>query len=177
MDKVMYGLQKIREITAKQPEALGSLITKLESVEPEHKRLNTGSGFSCQVIKFPRRSAVVVMTFCLMIAGVSGAQENRPYHVLVLNSYHPTYNWTRLVMEGIESEFGQCRNKVELDIEYMDTQWYKDEGYFQNLYVLYKNKTQFKKYDIVIVCDNNALDFLVRYRNDLYPDIPVVFCQ
>jgi PAS domain S-box-containing protein len=169
MDKVMHGLPKIREISADQPEASGLRIT-------EHKRLSTGTGVAYQLAKLPYRFTPVLMTFCLMIAATSAAQESRFRNVLVLNSYHPTYNWTRLVMDGIESEFSHSRVKVKLDVEYMDTQQYQSEQYFHSLYRLYKSKTEIKRYDVIIICDNSALDFFMRYHNDLYPNTPAVFC-
>ncbi len=120
--------------------------------------------------------AVVFMTICLLMAGLAQAQAGRPQRVLVLNSYHPTYSWAKLVMGGIESTLGQYDDRIELDIEYMNTKYFQDERHYENLYALYKHKAGSKQYDVVLACDNNAFLFVLRYRAELYPNVPVVFC-
>ena len=126
----------------------------------------------------PRNPAVamVFMTVCLLLAGLAQAQAGRPCRVLVLNSYHPTYSWAKLVMGGIESTLGQYDDRIELDIEYMNTKYFQDERHYENLYALYKHKAGQKQYDVVLACDNNAFLFVLRYRGELYPNVPVVFC-
>ena len=43
------------------------------------------------------------------------------------------------------------------------------------LYDLYKEQFKDRKFDVVVVADNNALDFMVRYHETLFKDLPVVF--
>jgi len=116
----------------------------------------------------------VFLLVCLMLAPSAAAQD--PHKVLVFASYHPTFGWTRLVVTTIESELQKHDAGVTLDIEYMDTKGFNDRTYYDNLYTLYKNKAQYQSYDVIIALDNNALLFLLRYRDDIYPNVPVVFC-
>jgi len=77
-------------------------------------------------------------------------------------------------MTGIESGF-EGRDDVELFINYMDTKRRSGDAYFKQLRDLYAIKYQFVKFDAIISSDDHALDFLLTYRDDLFPDTPVVF--
>ena len=103
------------------------------------------------------------------------AQQTLRGNVLVLNSYHPGFVWTSTVMGGIESCFDNSGYDIKLTIEYMDTKNHTPEDLFDDLLVLYKKKYHNEIYDAIIVVDNNALDFLLKYRDQLFPGIPVVF--
>jgi signal transduction histidine kinase len=79
-------------------------------------------------------------------------------------------------MNGIESTLKQYKEPIELDVEYMDTRHFNDEKHYNNLYAIYKNKAGKKQYDVIIASDNDALSFLVKHRQELYPSVPIVFC-
>jgi len=96
--------------------------------------------------------------------------------VLVINSYRPTYDWAEQTTKGIEDTFTQYKDRIELEIEYMNSRHFTDEKHYKNLYELYKHKATFRKYDVIIAADDNALRFVLRYRDELYPNVPIVFC-
>lgn len=119
--------------------------------------------------------ALIAVICGFSTSGVS-AQTERPRRVLVLQSYHPTYEWTKSVMNGVESTLKQYKDIIELDVEYMDSRHFNDEKHLENLYALYKDKMSRRQYEVILTGDNDALLFLLRHRNELYPDVPVVFC-
>ncbi|GEM_PF-848700 len=94
------------------------------------------------------------------------------HQVLILNSYHQGLSWTDNLMVGLKSVLQT--EPIELQIEYMDTKRIFDEQYMQDLYNLYKYK--FRKFEVIIVSDNDAFNFLRQYGNELFPNTPVVFC-
>lgn len=96
--------------------------------------------------------------------------------VLYLNSYHNGYHWSDGLLEGIRTILNESRYKVDLQIEYMDAKRYDYHLVAGNLYALYKEKFKDKAFDIIILSDNDALNFVNNYRNELFHDIPVVFC-
>ena len=130
----------------------------------------------CQVTSLVRYITVAFMTICFLISGVAQAQAGRPREVLILNSYHPTYEWTKLVLGGIESMLEQYDDTIKLDIKYMNAKYSRDERHYENLYALYKNEASRKRYDVIITSDNYAFLFVLQHRDELYPNIPVVFC-
>lgn len=94
--------------------------------------------------------------------------------ILVLHSYSQAYSWTNNVQRGINSVFDIT--KYEIHIEYMDTKRYHSVDNFQNLIPLYKDKYKNKKFDVILVTDNNAFSFLKFYREEIFQNAPMVFC-
>jgi len=126
----------------------------------------------CEFAKMAR--ALIFVMACLLTAVSSQAQE--PNEVLILASYHPTMEWTKLVVGAIESELLRSGTDVEIHTEYMDTKHFSDRNHYTNLYTLFKNKAKREQYNLIITVDNNALLFLLKHRNELYPNVPIVFC-
>ncbi|BFU78586.1 ABC transporter substrate binding protein [Arcobacter sp. 15-2] len=94
--------------------------------------------------------------------------------VLLLHSYHKAYEWTDSISEAIEDSL-QYSN-VEITTEYMDTKRIYSEDYIESLYTFYKKKYQNRKFDVIIASDNNALEFLNTYHDQIFQDTPIVFC-
>jgi len=135
-------------------------------------------GFGCRLYW-------LILFFVITVAGVGVAAETKQAErsfvkrVLVLDSYDQTDFWAKEMLQGIESAFGGYKDKVDLDVEYMDTRHFHetiDEKHLEHLYNLYKYKHISEQYDAIIAGDDNAFIFLLKYRKDLYPNIPVVFC-
>lgn len=95
--------------------------------------------------------------------------------VLILNSYHEGYHWTDRIMSGIKSVLND-ESEIELYIDYMDTKRKSDQYYYKQLKDLYAHKYSLVDFDLVLSSDDNALNFLLNYRDELFPGIPIVFC-
>ena len=110
------------------------------------------------------------------------ASENKPSdqgnhrHVLVLNSYHVGYEWADGITKGIREQFDESGETVDLYIEFMDTKRHSDDDHFSRLRELYKYKFSDRDFDVIISCDDNALNFLLANRENLAPSVPIVFC-
>lgn len=96
--------------------------------------------------------------------------------VLVLNSYHMGYVWGESVLQGIRSKLDQASIPLKVHYEFMDTKQHSTTDVFPILEKLYSTKYKNTKFDAIIASDNNALDFLVQYRDTLFPGAPVAFC-
>ena len=116
--------------------------------------------------------AVSLLAVLGSAAGVNAAPSR---HVQVLNSYHHGLSWTDSIVEGIESVLGGDSD-LELHIEYMDTKRLYDEVYLQKLYEVYKYKYSQVRFEVVIISDNNAFEFVRQHHTELFPGTPVVFC-
>ncbi|MBN1487748.1 MAG: PAS domain S-box protein [Anaerolineae bacterium] len=107
---------------------------------------------------------------------VSPAQVDTPLrHVLLLHSYHQGMAWADDITMGIESVLNLEDTQTELTIEYMDTKRLFDAEHYENLHRLYKYKFSPDTFDIIITADDNALDFILQYRDELFPGVPVIF--
>ena len=117
-----------------------------------------------------------ILLFFFSFAGLSSANSGESVkRVLVLNSYHETYHWTDRIMAGVKSVF-EPQDNVELYINYMDTKRSSDEVHYQLLRDLYAHKSALIQFDAIVSSDDNALNFLLKYRDALFPGVPVFFC-
>ena len=95
---------------------------------------------------------------------------------LVLNSYHDGFKWSDSVLNGIRRAFDAASTDVDLVIEHMDTKRHHDPAYFAMLSDFHARKFADRRFDVVMAVDNNALDYVLDHRADLFPGVPVVFC-
>ena len=116
-----------------------------------------------------------IFLFFLIFPSLSLA-NNEKKTVLYINSYHNGYHWSDGLLDGIRTVLNQSQYKVDLQIEYMDAKKYNYETISNNLYPLYKEKFKNEVFDVIILSDNDALNFVNQHRHDLFKNIPVVFC-
>ncbi len=129
------------------------------------------TGAACFIICL----ACIIACFFLMLPPQPLADQEKKT-VLYLNSYHNGYHWSDGLLEGIRTVLNQSRYKVDLQIEYMDAKKYNYESISNNLYALYRDKFKDEHLDVIILSDNDALNFVNKHRHDLFKDIPIVFC-
>jgi PAS domain S-box-containing protein len=101
--------------------------------------------------------------------------SQQPKDVLLLHSYHKGYIWSDDISKEIEKNFAEYKN-IELTTVYMDTKRVADPIYLNNLAKLYKQQFESRNFDLIIVSDNNAFEFAIRYHEYLFKDLPVLFC-
>ena len=123
-------------------------------------------------------SRMLVGAFVLAATAVSpaAALPQKEARVLVLHSYHAGQSWTDSVMQGIQEVFAPEEASILLHVEYLDTKRYPDPGYRSDFEALLKRKLEDLTFDLLLVSDNDALDLALRYRDELFPQIPIVFC-
>jgi len=107
---------------------------------------------------------------------VSKADEGYQKNVLILNSYHDSFNWTHEQKDGILNAIKSSRKNVSISVEYMDWKNYNSKDNWDRLYEYYKYKYQNRHLDLIIVTDDAALDFALEYRKVMFSDAPIVFC-
>ncbi len=115
------------------------------------------------------------MLACCALAGEVSGRER----VLLLHSYHPGYPWTDGATAGVTA-FLRPGDRVDLFVEYMDSKRWSDPKHFDNLRTLLAHKYAPPKgprfhLDAIICSDDHALDFLLAYRDELFPGVPVIF--
>jgi PAS domain S-box-containing protein len=115
-----------------------------------------------------------LLLFYLLSANIN--YSNDKDNVLILNSYHPDFKWTKLEIAGINNAFIEFYPKVKLYIEYLDTKNFSFEQNEKIYYELIKNKYNKITFKVIIVTDNDAFYFVKKYKNVLFKDSYVVFC-
>jgi signal transduction histidine kinase len=123
---------------------------------------------------------VVAVCFFMFFSITHAAPTLQPVdpnkHVLIINSYHKGYQWTDNTLAGIESVLKDGKSNIELHVEFMDSKRVVDKNHFYRLFLYYRSKFDQVKFNLIIVSDNDAFNFVLRYRDALFPNIPVVFC-
>ncbi len=78
-------------------------------------------------------------------------------------------------MRGVETEL-KSAGYSDIDIEYLDTKEVGyDEAYVQLLRQDFTYKLSHKPIDVLVTTDDNALDFALRFRAELFSNAPIVF--
>jgi len=126
-------------------------------------------------MKYFKNISIGILLICICILLCSFETAARKKQVLVLHSYHQGLNWTDNISEGILSVLDQD-DDIEIIFEYMDTKRHSEAEYLTEFAKLYDLKHQKNLFDVIIVCDNNALDFVRTYYQDYFDKIPIVFC-
>ena len=118
---------------------------------------------------------ITVLLIILLTSALAWAEPEKKT-ILYLNSYHDGYNWSDKQLEGIRSVLETNSFKIDLQIEYFDAKKYNYEFLKSRLFTLYTDKFRNDHFDIIIISDNDALNFIQEYRQQLFPGVPVVFC-
>lgn len=97
--------------------------------------------------------------------------------VLLLNSYHTQYPWTKQLTDGVVDALSNKIPSENVHVEHMDSRRFADGPSFQKkLKSLLTYKYKHYKPDVVITSDDFAYNFMLANRDELFPDVPIVFC-
>lgn len=96
--------------------------------------------------------------------------------ILVLNSYHAGHTWSDNEMAGIVELLREKAPAATISIEYLDCKRHPKYEHFEQLKSLFALKYGNRVIPVVIVADNPALEFALKYRSQLFPRSAIVFC-
>lgn len=117
-------------------------------------------------------AAALALLLCLPPTAAASGRS-----VLVLHSYHPDLAWTAGIMTGMHRELDTVRPPLSLHVEYLDTKRNPGAAYrAEYLDGVLPHKLANHRFDLVLLSDNDAFDFVVAHRRDLFAGVPVVFC-
>lgn len=129
-------------------------------------------------------------TFCIVRAVLAAvillyapvpAQAEPPHHprALFISSYHPEFPSFFPQVRGLTAglaEAGYARDKLTLDIEFMDTKRFPVGEMVPRFRAgLAAKLATLPPYDIVFVADDNAFEFALDNLESLFRGIPIVF--
>ncbi len=110
--------------------------------------------------------------FIFLTSGLFALSDTK--NILLVHSYHRGYKWSDDISKVFEKKYGN-NPKTSLTTVYMDTKKVATPTYFDRLFDLYDEQFKGRHFDLVIAADNNALEFVIRYHEHLFKDLPVVF--
>jgi len=97
-------------------------------------------------------------------------------NILVIHSYNEGFLWTNSISKGIDDVFDLSNKDINVVYDYMDLKEVKSEDYFRKFHDIQKIKYTDRKFDVIIVSDNGAMDYIMKYSENLFIDTPIVFC-
>ncbi len=128
------------------------------------------------LFRFFTHTKIIILIILLLLTGVQAVYASAPRHILLLNSYHQNMTWVKDIVRSVEDELKSDQSDLVLHVENMDSKRFHSDPYIKSLYHFYQAKYRQTKFDLILLSDNNAYDFLREYRDELFPGVPVVFC-
>lgn len=116
---------------------------------------------------------ILILSLFFLIPFLGKSERKK---VLVFHSYHQGLEWTDNVTRGIKKAFESKQDSVELFFEYLDRKRNLSDAYYEELERLYELKLAGETFDVIIVSDNDALEFVLDQRSRFLSETPVVFC-
>ena len=121
-----------------------------------------------------------VLALLLLSGMISRGNQHigKETNVLVLHSYNPGLVWTESIHSGIELTLSLHLDNIAIATEYFDSKRLFDLQYQELQYNLLYHKYTHRNvlFDVIIISDDDALRFLMRYGDKLFPGVPIVFC-
>jgi PAS domain S-box-containing protein len=131
-------------------------------------------------IRISRRLGVCTLPLILFFVSISAyphsldADESRARNILVLYSFSD-----RSLFDSFDSLKTAIRSRVHepvnFEVEYLETQRLLNPDYERSLSETLRHAYGTEKLDAVVVAAYPALQFAVAHRNDIFPDVPIVF--
>jgi len=119
---------------------------------------------------------LIAMAIFMDAAALNVYSDNDHKRILILNSYHKGLTWTDEETDGIMEALKGFDEDSDISVEYMDWKNHPTEENLTNIYHQLKYKHSEMPHDIVITTDDAALEFAVKYQDDLFAGVPIVFC-
>ncbi|RXP55746.1 response regulator [Lutibacter sp. HS1-25] len=119
-----------------------------------------------------KNSAIHLLILFLQLSFGLYAQESK--QVLLISSYNSRFPTYFQQINGIKSVLDTA--KIDVDVEFMDSKRFIDIETQVLFYKSLKNKLQHSKnYDAIVTADDDAFNFALKYEDDLFKNIPIVF--
>ena len=115
--------------------------------------------------------SVGVMGTASIQAEAQGTNQNK--RVLFISAYSYGWDTVQTQIEGIKAGVDE---NTTIDYEFMDTKRFRTDEWLNMFHDMLKYHLEnTDPYDVVIVGDDAALQFAMEYREELFPEIPIVF--
>lgn len=120
-----------------------------------------------------RYGSVFSLLIFLVIELFGFPSERKTLNVLLINSYQQGYGWTDSLNMGMIRVLKQ-HPEITFYCEALNSKEY-GQANFEFVKEYFQRKYSKIKFDGALVTDNDALDFVIKYKDFLIPDCPIVF--
>lgn len=96
-------------------------------------------------------------------------------NVLCIASYHQGFKWSDEIIDSIKEKILGNNSNINLIIDYMDVMRNKDKEFLEWQSDSFYNKYKNQKIDAIIVVNDPAFDVIVKNRDRVFKNIPIIF--
>ncbi|MDQ8195544.1 hypothetical protein QEH59_14015 [Coraliomargarita sp. SDUM461004] len=123
----------------------------------------------------PQSIPVKITSLLLLFFAIATTCAAEPTtRILYLSSYHSEFTSAPSHFQAVTQLLNQA--KRELDVIYMDTKRHPVAERFPITYECIRDKVESHgNYDLILSSDDNALKFLLEYKDTLLGTVPVIF--
>lgn len=123
---------------------------------------------------FKKYISIFTIAIMLTIQTSSYAQDqskNYDKEILIVQSYQRDYEHTRALENGIDDYFDSLDQKIRINYEFLDTKKDITEANLKSMAEMMEAKYRNRNLDGVILCDDDALAFHIKYGNMIWPKV------
>lgn len=117
---------------------------------------------------------IIIYSFTIKLP-IKAQSHNVSKNVVIINSYERGMAWADNQTEVIISELKKYDPYINLSVEYMDWKRFPNDTIKEAFYEMVKLKYTEQKTDLIISIDDAALEFCLKYREELFDNGPIVF--
>lgn len=121
------------------------------------------------------RVVILISFFIVFFIAKPSLAINGHKNILVIHSYHQGMAWTDSVSKGLMDVLGD-NGEIDIYFRDLDSRRFFSENYINEMSRVARIMSNEKKFDVIVVSDNAALNFILEYGDAFYPGVPVVFC-
>lgn len=103
------------------------------------------------------------------------AQDYDDFDIVILHSYEKGNVWTDKIDRTFKEKLQTSGKSVVFYSEYMDAKRFFGDEYDHKLKEVYSAKYRNKLIDLIVVSDDYAFDFAIKYRKSIFNDAPIIF--
>lgn len=132
------------------------------------------------IIQYFSQRPLLYRLMLLLIMGTSFSQsraaEQNPHRVLYISSYHRGYAWNDGIEQGLRERLKESHQQIDLFVEFLDMKHFPNLNNSPSLAEFFASKHSNIVYDAIVISDNAAFDFAIKYREKIFPKSPIIFC-
>ncbi len=155
-----------------------------EQLKSGFKQIRNDSPYNMKKRKYASKRWVFILLVFIMMATnafvLDASREKRNYaefekqRILFISSYHSSFPTFSSQLKGLKDAMPE--DKYLMDIEFMDSKRFYDEVNMSNFYARMDYKlSQLDPYDLVVVGDDNALQYAMDNQKRLFEGVPIIF--
>ncbi len=110
---------------------------------------------------------------CTLHGQEKDGSPQKPGRVLFISSYSYAWDTVQFQIKGIKNKI---EPEVTVDYEFMDTKRFSSDDDINEFYNGLKHRmSRLEPYDVVILGDDAALDFAIKYQKELFDKVPLIY--